>query len=93
MGRGKRNAADLKSGNAVSRSAPVLNQPTSPEQLVESQGLAPVQHKNGRGLGQRPIGGGAAVPFPLSPTELRQMTDFFLLLDRWERNRYANEAV
>ena len=93
MNRGKRNAADLKSGNAVSRSAPVLNQPTNPEHLAENQGLAPVQHKSGRGLGQRPIGGAAAVPLPLSRTELRLLTEFFLLLDGWERNLHATESV
>ena len=93
MNRDKRNAADLKSGNAVSRSAPVLNQPTSPEHLAERQELAPVQHKNGRGLGQSPIGGVAAVPLPLSPTELRLLTEFFLLLDDWERERNAKQTM
>lgn len=88
MDRRERNAAELNSGNAVSHSAPVLNQPISPQQPVESRRLSPVQHKSGRGLGQSPISAAGAVPLPsLDSAEISKLAEFFLLLDAWDRRR------
>ena len=61
--RRERNAAEVNSGNAVDPSAPVLNQPTSPQESVESRRLSPVQHKRGAGFGAAsPISAEGAVP-------------------------------
>jgi hypothetical protein len=88
MGRRERNAAELNSGNAVDPSAPVLNQPTSPQPPVERRRLSSVQHKRGRGLGQSPMSAEGALPSPsLEKTEISKLVEFFLLLDAWDRRR------
>ena len=86
MGRSKRNAAGLKSGDAVAHSAPVLTRPTSPQHPVERRRLASalpiVQPKGGRNLGQSP-----RMPDPpLQPEEgdLVRLVAFFRLLDAWD---------
>ena len=57
----------MNSGNAVDPSAPVLNQPTSPQLPVESRRLSPVQPKRGAGFGAAsPISAEGAVPLPLA---------------------------
>jgi hypothetical protein len=73
MSRRERNAAELNSGNAVAHSAPVLNQPTSPQQPVESRRLSPVQHKSGREFeGGALISAEGAVPLSFSLPEWEQ---------------------
>jgi hypothetical protein len=89
MDRRERNAAELNSGNAVDHSAPVLNQPTSPQQPVESRRLSPVQHQSGREFeGGALISAEGAVPFPsLDSDEILKLAEFFRLLDAWDRRR------
>jgi len=88
MSRREQNAAELNSGNAVDPSAPVLNQPTSPQQPVESRRLSPVQHKRGREYeGGALISAEGAVPFPSDSDEISKLAEFFLLLDTWDRRR------
>lgn len=86
MGRRERNAADLKSGNAVDHSAPVLSQPTGLQPPVESRRLSSAQPQSGRGLGQRPNSAEGAVPL-LDDADIAKLVEFFLLLDAWDRNR------
>jgi hypothetical protein len=93
MSRRERNAADLKSGNAVSHSAPVLNQPTSPKQPVESRRLSSVQPKSGRGLGQSPMSAEGALPLSLlDGADVARLIEFFLLLDAWDRRAMASRS-
>ncbi len=88
MGRRERNAAELNSGHTVPPSVPVLNQPTSPQQPVESRRLSSVQHKRGRGLGQSSMSAEGALPSPfLEQAEIQTLVEFFLLLDAWDRRR------
>jgi hypothetical protein len=93
MGGSERNAAGLKSGNAVAHSAPVLTRPTSPQLPVESRRLAPaqnavaalhpVQPKSGRGVGQSPTMLDA--PVNLEDGDIAKLVELFLLLDSWDR--------
>jgi hypothetical protein len=83
MGGRERNAAGMKSGDAVAHSAPVLTKPTSPELPVESRRLSSVQPKSGRGAGQSPAM--LAAPIPLEDGDIAQLTELFLLLDAWDR--------
>ena len=96
MGRRERNAVGLKSGDAVAHSAPVLNQPTSPQHPVENRGLSSVQPKSGRGLGQSPkslaesqVAGGQ----PLSDAEVRSVVSLFELLDTWDRRAHEPQIM
>lgn len=64
MGQEKRNAVELKSGNVVSHSAPVLSQPTRPATAGRKPEASLVSAKSGREFeGGALIGGAAAVPF------------------------------
>lgn len=101
MGGRERNAAGLKSGNAVAHSAPVLTKPTSPEHPVESRRLSSVQPKSGRGSdGYRALGGSAqlnsgrgsgrspemlAAPIQLGDDDIAKLAELFSLLDGWDR--------
>jgi hypothetical protein len=88
MSRRERNAVGLKSGSAVAHSVPVLNQPTSPQQPVESRRRSSVQPKSGRGLGQSPMSAEGALPSPtFDSSEIAKLVEFFLLLDTWDRRR------
>jgi len=88
VNRRERNAAELNSGNAVDHSAPVLNQPTGPQQPVESRRLSPVRRKSGREFeGGALISAEGAVPFLSDSEEIRELAEFFLLLDTWDRTR------
>ena len=88
MSRRERNAADLKSGNVVAHSAPVLNQPTGPQHPVESRRLSSVQQKSGQGLGQNPMSAEGALPSSLlDSAAVAKLVEFFLLLDEWDRRR------
>jgi hypothetical protein len=96
MGRRERNAVGLKSGDAVAHSAPVLNQPTSPQQPVESRRLSSVQPKSGRGLGQSPKSPAeleTPLGQPLSDVELRSLVSFFELLDTWDRRTHEPQIM
>lgn len=94
MSRRERNAADLKSGNAVDHSVPVLNQPTGPRHLAESRRLSSVQPKSGRGLGQSPISAEGAVPLSLlDSADVAKLVEFFLLLDAWDRRRDGSPVM
>ena len=83
MGGRERNAAGVKSGNAVDHSAPVLTTPTSPRQPVESRRLSPVQPKSGRGSGQSPET--LAEPTEVQEGDTAKLAELFLLLDSWDR--------
>jgi hypothetical protein len=88
VSRRERNAVGLKSGDAVAHSAPVLNQPTSPQQPIESRRLSSVQPKSGRGLGRSPktlAAADAPEGLPISADEIRALASFFELLDTWDR--------
>lgn len=64
MSREKRNAVGLKSGIAVSHSAPVLRQPTSPQTAGLKPEASLSSAKSGQEFeGSALIGGAAAVPF------------------------------
>ena len=103
---GERNAVHLKSGEPVDPSGPGLKEPTLPPTAertsvahliprhdAERSGGDPVQPKRGRGLGQRPISAEGAVPLPLlDDAHIAKLTEFFLLLDAWDRGS-ENDAV
>jgi len=87
MGRRERNAAGLKSGDAVAHSAPVLTKPTSPQQPVESRRLSSVQPQSGRGLGQSHRMTEEIAK--LEEENYALLAEFFALLDRWEGHLMA----
>jgi hypothetical protein len=71
----------MNSGNAVAHSAPVLNQPTNPQQPVEARRLSPVQHQSGREFeGGVLISAEGAVPLSCFIDKRLIVTDDDLLL-------------
>ena len=83
MGGGERNAAgDVKSGDAVAHSAPVLTKPTSPQHPVERRRLFPAQPKSGRGVGRSPTA--VACSSELDTESLDKLIAFFQLLNDWQ---------
>jgi|SRR5579871_1324633 len=97
----ERNAVHLKAGQPVSPSGPGLKEPTLPRtadrtsaahlitrQRAQRSGGTLFSNKRGQGLGQSPISAEGAVPLPLIDSdEIDKLTEFFLLLDVWDRRR------
>ena len=104
---GERNAVHLKSGEPVDPSGPGLKEPTlpltadrtseahlNPSQGAERSGWDPLQPKRGREFeGGTLISAEGAVPFCSSDDEISKLTEFFLLLDAWDRRRNDSPAM
>jgi hypothetical protein len=100
---GKRNAVRIKTGQSVDHSDPVLRvEPTSSLTAGRNPEASPSlsQRKSGRERegGPLALSGGAADAMPadavkpvaLTSEELDRIRDFFLQLDRWDRE--SNDA-
>lgn len=92
---GERSAVGSKSGEPVSQSGPALKQPTPAATAGRNPAArpSPLQRQTGRGAGQSPAITREREGLTLTPFDesaIRQLIEFFELLDRWDREADAN---